>query len=87
MTECPYCQTASSQFPLADQPPGAADDDQPVLLVCSTCDEPFAPVYHRRCEWCGHDFGEGREIKPKEVAERLNDRVIVAVVATGATET
>jgi Putative prokaryotic signal transducing protein len=80
MTVCPYCQTASTDFPQADQP--AVDGDGESLLICGTCDEPFVPQYYRRCEWCGHDFGSGIEIKSKDVSDYLNDRVIVAVVGS-----
>ena len=79
MTVCPYCHTASADFPQAYQQPGAADEG-PELLLCPTCDEPFEPVYLRRCEWCGHDFGEGLELEQREVVEYLNDRVIAATM-------
>ncbi|MBI2823475.1 MAG: DUF2007 domain-containing protein [Planctomycetia bacterium] len=79
MTVCPACQTASVNFPLADGP-ADADDPDTALLLCPTCDEAFRPVYLRRCEWCGHDFGAGIEPKPREVVQLLNDRVVVATV-------
>jgi hypothetical protein len=82
MTVCPFCNTASTDFPRADQPAQAGLDSDGELLICRTCDEPFVPDYYRRCEWCGHDFGSGVAIKPKEVTDYLNDRVIVAVVAS-----
>jgi hypothetical protein len=85
MTVCPFCHTASTDFPRADQPPLAEGDSDGELLICRTCDEPFVPDYYRRCEWCGHDFGSGVEIKSKEVTDYLNDRVIVAVVASALT--
>jgi hypothetical protein len=80
LTVCPFCQTASAKFPLADQPQGSAEGP-PVLLLCTTCDEPFEPAYLRRCEWCGHDFGDGVEIGRKEAATNLNERVITMVMA------
>jgi uncharacterized CHY-type Zn-finger protein len=82
MTVCPFCHTASNDFPRADQPVAAEPDGNEELLICGTCDEPFVPEYYRRCEWCGHDFGAGIELKPKEVTDYLNDRVIVAVVGS-----
>ena len=59
--------------PLHDLPPASngesSEDDQaptdtePALLViCSTCDEPFEPEFLRRCQWCSHDFGSGRDL-------------------------
>ncbi|MFZ5832829.1 MAG: hypothetical protein ACOY3P_22310, partial [Planctomycetota bacterium] len=55
------------------------------MLVCTTCDEPFRPQYAARCEWCGHDFGEGFESSQLTGAstENLNPRVIGVVVALG----
>jgi len=79
LTVCPFCQTASAKFPPADQPPGNAEGP-PGLLLCTTCDEPFEPAYLRRCEWCGHDFGDGFEIERKEAAANLNERVITMVI-------
>ena len=68
-TMCEICGTAGSDFPLADMPPAQAMTDEalsgeagPVLMVlCPTCDEPFVPEFLRRCQWCDHDFGEGRD--------------------------
>ena len=79
LTVCPFCQTASAKFPLADQPPGSAEGP-PGLLLCTTCDEPFEPAYLRRCEWCGHDFGDGVEIERQEATTNLNERVITVVI-------
>ena len=50
------------------------------MLMCSTCDEPFEPSYARRCEWCGHDFGEGYEIVVRNV-EPVAPRTIAVGVA------
>lgn len=38
----------------------AAPEAAAALRLCPTCGEPFRPVFLRECEWCGHDFGEGR---------------------------
>ncbi|HVU88756.1 MAG TPA: DUF2007 domain-containing protein [Pirellulales bacterium] len=84
MTVCPYCNTASATFPAGDRTGLRAADDVPGLVICQTCDEPFEPEYYRRCAWCGHDFGHGRETEPPETVEYLNDRVTVAAVALGA---
>lgn len=82
MTVCPYCNTASAAFPAGDLP-GPRTSDAPELVICQTCDEPFEPIYYRRCAWCGHDFGSGRETEPPESVEYLNDRVTVAAVSLG----
>jgi hypothetical protein len=82
MTICPYCNTASAAFPAGDLP-GPRTSDAPELVICQTCDEPFEPIYYRRCAWCGHDFGSGRETEPPESVEYLNDRVTVAAVSLG----
>jgi hypothetical protein len=85
------CQTASAEFPPADAAPHdrAREEDQPadsdeLMLVCTTCDEPFVPGYLRRCEWCGHDFGEG--VQPKEPGPRepLDQRTVATVIALAA---
>ena len=82
ITICPYCQTTSATFPAADRPASGIDDG-PALVICQTCDEPFEPIYYRRCAWCGHDFGSGRETEAPETVEFLNDRVTVAVMGLG----
>jgi hypothetical protein len=58
MTSCPYCKTASAQFPTSTGPERRFDDGATILL-CSTCDEPFSPIYLKVCEWCGHEFSDG----------------------------
>ncbi len=83
MTVCPYCGTASAHFTPGDRPARAVQDEMPELVICGTCDEPFEPEYFRRCEWCGHDFGSGRESEPRAVLDYLNDRVILTTLAMG----
>jgi hypothetical protein len=53
------------------------------LVLCPTCDEPFAPQYPRRCEWCGHEFADGYEAdsSPPPAETQLNARVLVAIMA------
>ena len=65
-TTCPVCGTAGSEFPFADAEysPSIAEEGESgprMHLICTTCDEPFVPVFLRRCQWCSHDFGEGLE--------------------------
>jgi hypothetical protein len=49
-----------------------------LLVVCPACGEAFAPVFYRRCERCGHDFGDGREPTSPDV-EELSTRVWVVI--------
>ncbi|OHB76627.1 MAG: hypothetical protein A2W31_14730 [Planctomycetes bacterium RBG_16_64_10] len=56
------CGTAGGDFSRADNEYFA--DPVPVgrvtlRLICPTCDEAFTARFLRRCQWCGHDFGEG----------------------------
>lgn len=81
---CPICKTAGSNFH-PGQTNVEMDDhlDEPPLLICPTCDEPFEPSYLRRCEWCGHDFGSGISIPEPTVPtdfESPNSRVIIVAV-------
>ncbi|MFO0870572.1 MAG: DUF2007 domain-containing protein [Pirellulales bacterium] len=82
LTRCPACHTTGTQFPLAefvssdsadaplrfiaDSPDSPGDD---VLVVCSTCDEPFTPEFYRRCESCGHEFRQGLDTPEETVVE------------------
>ncbi len=69
-TSCPICQTAGNQFPEAFLPdrentaPEVASEPARLYVLCPTCDEPFAPQFLARCEWCGHRFRDGRETPP-----------------------
>jgi hypothetical protein len=97
-TFCPTCDIAGDQFPLAEYIPAAPvkasrrdaacacrscdDEDVPVLLMCPSCDEAFAPKFYRLCEECGHDFGEGRQVEVSE-PEELTDRALFVIVTLG----
>jgi hypothetical protein len=52
----------------------------PVLLMCPSCDEAFAPKFYRLCEECGHDFGDGRQVELPE-PEELTGRALLVMVA------
>jgi hypothetical protein len=54
-------------------------DETNVLLLCSTCDEPFTPQFYRCCLECGFDFGEGIE-SSEIVREELNSRVALTII-------
>ena len=65
-TLCPSCGSAGTNFPLAEfMPPPDPDEpihlvaEDPVLLVCATCDQVFEPQFYRHCEQCDYDFGRG----------------------------
>jgi hypothetical protein len=81
---CPFCKTTGSRFRAADMIDERTNDDEPALLVCPICDEPFQPVYLRRCEWCGHEFADGMDppaIVENRPVEPLNARVLLVGVA------
>jgi putative signal transducing protein len=68
-TSCPVCETAGTSFPQAFMPKegdetGPDNAPRSLLVICPTCDEPFAPQFLARCEWCGHRFQDGRELPP-----------------------
>ena len=49
------------------------------LLMCTTCDEPFAPNYPRLCEWCGHEFADGYAVDPPSELEPVNSRTMAVI--------
>ena len=46
--------------------------------ICPTCDEPFRPVYHRRCQWCDYEFPDGEDY-PLPAAD--SDMSVAAITA------
>ncbi|HEV3338849.1 MAG TPA: DUF2007 domain-containing protein [Pirellulales bacterium] len=83
---CPFCHTSGRGFRQAE-PTGGADGEQATGLICPVCDEPFEGGYLRRCEGCGHDFGEGLETPAVVTApdiEPMNWRVAVVGLAVVA---
>jgi hypothetical protein len=86
-TSCPTCETAGGSFPLAFMPPGTdggvgSDKPQKLLVICPICDEPFSPIFLARCEWCGHRFGDGRELPVSGPSDKyeFNERVWIVIV-------
>ncbi len=81
--QCSVCSARSTDFRLADfdeaEDPDEVADEMDVLLLCSTCDEPFTPTFYRTCAECGFDFGEGIEV-PEAVREELNSRVVFVFI-------
>lgn len=91
LTTCPVCQTSGTDFPAAFLPEtdeSAEGDHDAVMVLCPTCDEPFAPRFPARCEWCGHRFRDGYEPRPSSpgtyssLFEDFNSRVMIVLVAT-----
>jgi hypothetical protein len=80
---CPFCQTSGQGF-CTSEANDHAEGEEPAWLICPACDEPFEGGYLRRCEGCGHDFGQGLEtppvIAPPDV-EPMNWRVAVVGLA------
>ncbi|MDA1054260.1 MAG: hypothetical protein O3C40_27760 [Planctomycetota bacterium] len=81
--QCSVCSARGTDFSLADfeEPEDAeeGDSDADVLLLCSTCDEPFTPQFVGRCAACGFDFGEGIESE-EIVHEEINSRVVLVII-------
>lgn len=71
----------------ADDPEPVSDEivdaSLQVLLFCPACSEAFSPNFYRLCAQCGHDFGEGREVRVPRPSE-MNNRVLVALSVLGA---
>jgi hypothetical protein len=86
---CPTCLVASRDFPLGEliaQAPGLVQikgaeqiENWEILLMCSECDEAFAPTFYRRCEQCGHEFPDGQIVVEEEPPEQLPTRVLAVI--------
>lgn len=93
-TKCQFCQTAGTDFVLADTPPidvdadatGTTDEDleYDVMLLCHTCDEPFEPIFYRTCPWCKYEFDDGYEQLEEVVDSEWTQRTIGVVVGLTA---
>ena len=92
-THCPMCGETGCQFPAAElvpeefvnrRPVPAELTDAPWPVLCPVCDWLFEPEFYRRCPWCGHDFGRGREVvlKSPMAREPMNVRMMLGVVLT-----
>jgi len=60
--DSPPADASSTDVSAADS--SAPEDEEGAdmadrMVICPTCDEPFQPVYPKRCEWCGHEFPDG----------------------------
>ncbi len=74
MTQCSFCNSTNSEFPLADGTP-ASSEDATVLLCCHLCDEPFEPEFYRYCPECGFDAGDGLDARYDADPDLANPRV------------
>jgi hypothetical protein len=76
------CQTAGTHFPPAFHPQIEEREGSRMLVLCTTCDEAFAPQFPARCEWCGHHCPDGWEPAPIKTVEPIdiNGRVVAALV-------
>jgi len=61
----------------------AGDSDAgPQLFLCPSCDDVIAADWDRACARCGHDFGDGLEIKePASTRLELSPRLMIALAA------
>ncbi|HUT90872.1 MAG TPA: hypothetical protein VMY37_15310 [Thermoguttaceae bacterium] len=59
-----------------------AESDAPeVMLVCTTCDEPFVPEYSRRCPACDHEFPDGDDVESDPAArDRMGVRAVAVIL-------
>ena len=93
LTSCPVCETAGTHFAQAFMPDLGQDDapagegQNPLLVLCPTCDEPFAPQFPALCEWCGHRFRDGYEPPPVNIdaspqfsSFELGSRVVIVAL-------
>jgi len=74
-------EATRSDSDAADQ--AVAKDRESVLLMCPTCDEAFTPGFYRLCEQCGHDFGDGLQVKI-EAREELTGRMLFVLAGLAA---
>lgn len=77
---CPICGESGANFAAAY--PNSTDKNNEPLFLCPSCDDPISPDWYRLCARCGHDFGDGLEIKnPDPTAINLPLRVLIVLVA------
>ena len=86
----------SSGHAAGEEEPGEADEGSPdeldadeldeiepvgLMLMCPTCDEPFAPEFPCRCAWCDHQFDDGYEVDEfhDEPPEEIGSRVLLVI--------
>jgi hypothetical protein len=63
---CPFCQATADCFPLADDFDSSAGADQPLRLLCPTCDEPHEARFVAQCGHCGYQFSADEVVAAPE---------------------
>lgn len=83
VTRCPACGVTGTEFRRAELPEATEEQAKmQSLVICSECDEPFEPVYARRCHQCGHEFADGySDAAASPLSERLSNRILLAILA------
>ena len=75
---CPVCGESGSDFSAADAP--SSGEQESSLFLCPSCDDVISPDWYRLCARCGHDFGQGLEVRePLTTRLELSLRTIVVV--------
>ncbi|MFH1267660.1 MAG: DUF2007 domain-containing protein [Planctomycetota bacterium] len=86
----------SSGHAAGEEEPAEADEESPeefdadeldevgpvgLMLMCPTCDEPFAPEFPCRCAWCDHQFDDGYDVDQfhDEPPEEIGSRVLLVI--------
>jgi len=82
---CPSIICGGQSAAVASSPADTAEASAPCgeeavpECICPTCDEPFRPVYHRRCQWCDYEFPDGEDY-PLPAAETGLSKAAVTVI-------
>ena len=92
LATCPICETSGTDFAEAFLPEeDTTESPDRRLVICPTCDEVFAPKFPARCEWCGHRFGDGEELRVyplltpnSEAFQEFNGRATFLIFAIAA---
>ncbi len=82
LTRCPACRASGAELRRAELPEEAeVATAAREFVICSECDEPFAPQYARHCHQCGHQFADGFDFPPQGEmpAERVTWRIVLAI--------
>jgi hypothetical protein len=85
-TACHFCGAAGTDFPQVEPALTPDDESDPprLWILCPLCDELLAAQFFRRCEWCGHDFGEGLENDSPSYAQQREELMTVRAILVAA---
>lgn len=85
VSRCPSCLDSSRDFPLGHVPELVTDKlPDPVVLICTTCDEAFTPEFFDRCVDCDHEFPGGLPTPPKKQTPPINWSRNIGLALIGA---